>query len=173
MDANKSGVASSRAAKDDSAHDSTTRHNSGKSDKWWTTPRTQAFIEAREELEAAYDVLMAIEADLRLRIEQRVLARQHNHKSNTLLQSLTHECIQFLVRQEMAHSLVWQEAWEHFSAAVLAAEQATQEFREEIEHATGRKQITPSTRAAALEIAAAQAAAGPCRKSHPRARHSA
>ena len=115
-----------------------TKSAHGKADKWWTTPRTQAFIETREALEIAYDELMCIEADLYLEMKHK-MARHRNHNANPLMQSLTHECVNFLVKQEMAQSPRWQEAWQRFSSAVIAAEQAAAEFREEIEHATARK----------------------------------
>ena len=161
------------AGKPNGTKSANVKSGNGKDQKWWSTPRTQAFIEAREALEVAYDELTHVEAHLRTRIEQRIMCRHRNH--NVLLQSLTHECVQFLVRQEMAKSSDWQAAWESFSVAVIAAEAATSEFRDEIETATGGRNLPQIPhKACQPDVSLAQAAAAQVsRKSQSKARHSA
>ena len=111
-----------------------------KSTSWWRTPKTQAFIQAQEALEAAYDDLMKIEADVHQQVAQQMVRRRRD--SSTLLQSLNNECIQFLLRQRLAQSSAWQEAWQRFTEATIRAEQARQEFREDIEESIHRKRPT-------------------------------
>jgi hypothetical protein len=89
-----------------------------------------AFIEAREEVENAYDALLALEREFQCAAYGQ-MSRRHPG-DNKLLQSLNMECVNFLARQNMVTSPQWRSAWQRFEQAVIAAELLTQAMRGDI-----------------------------------------
>jgi hypothetical protein len=104
---------------------------------WWKTPKTEAFIAAYEAVETAYEELMSLEAEIHDHVS--VQLNHNRHRETTIFQVLDQECVHFRLRQEMAVSSDWHDAWMRFCEAVAAAQTATREFRNEIEDATPRK----------------------------------
>lgn len=104
---------------------------------WWRTPKTEAFITAYESVETAYEELMSLEATIH---DQVAVQLNHNHHRETaIFQVLDQECVHFRLRQEMATSTEWHDAWMRFCEAVAIAQSATREFRTEIEDAAPPK----------------------------------
>ncbi len=85
-----------------------------------------AFIKAHEEVEDAYDALLALEREF-----QCVAAGQISRRrgANHLLHSLNMECVNFLARKNMATSPEWRAAWERFESAVQVYQDTVQEMR--------------------------------------------
>ena len=86
-----------------------------------------AFIAAHEEVEDAYDALLALEREFQCAAAGQISRRRSGQSQ--LLQSLNMECVNFLARQNMAISPEWRVAWERFDSAVHVYKDIVQEMR--------------------------------------------
>ena len=87
-------------------------------------------MEAHEEVENAYDALLALEGEFQCAAAGQI-SRRHCGEDK-LLHTLNMECVNYLARQKMVTSPEWQAAWERFERAVLAQQAAMQNVRGQI-----------------------------------------
>jgi hypothetical protein len=85
------------------------------------------FLAAHEEVENAYDALLALEGEFQCAAYGQI-SRRHCG-DNKLLQTLNMECVNFLARQKMVTSSEWQAAWARFERAVVGLQAATEAMR--------------------------------------------
>lgn len=86
-----------------------------------------AFIAAHEEVENAYDALLALEREFQCVAAGQISRRRCGE--NKLLHSLNMECVNFLARQNMATSPEWRAARERFESAVQVYQTVAQQMR--------------------------------------------
>ena len=86
-----------------------------------------AFITAHEEVEDAYDALLALEREFQCAAAGQISRRRCGESK--LLHSLNMECVNFLARQNMATSSEWGAAWHRFESAVQVYKDIVQEMR--------------------------------------------
>ena len=91
-------------------------------------------MNAHEEVENAYDALLALEGEFQCNAAGQI-SRRHCGEDK-LLHSLNMECVNFLARQKMVTSPEWQAAWGRFERAVIAQQAALQDVRGQIGVAT-------------------------------------
>ena len=90
----------------------------------------EAFMAAHEEVENAYDALLALEGEFQCSAAGQI-SRRHCGEDK-LLHSLNMECVNYLARQKMVTSPEWQAAWERFERAVIAQQAIMQDVRGQI-----------------------------------------
>ncbi len=90
----------------------------------------EAFMVAEEEVEDAYDALLALEGEFQCAAAGQI-SRRHCGE-NQLLQSLNMQCVNFLARQKMVSSPEWQTAWQRFERAVIAQQAVMQQVQQQI-----------------------------------------
>jgi ribosomal protein L32 len=99
----------------------------------------EAFMHAHEEVENAYDALLALEGEFQCAAAGQISKRHCGE--NKLLHSLNMECVNYLARQKMVTSPEWQAAWERFERAVIAHQATMQGVRGQL----GVAQVTEVT----------------------------
>jgi hypothetical protein len=90
----------------------------------------EAFMAAQEEVEDAYDALIALEGEFQCAAAGQISKRHCGE--NKLLHSLNMECVNFLARQKMVMSPEWQAVWGRFERAVVAQKAVMQEMQAQI-----------------------------------------
>lgn len=90
----------------------------------------ESFMAAHEEVEDAYDALLALEGEIQCAAAGQI-SRRHCG-DNHLLHSLNMECVNFSARQKMVTSPEWQAAWSRFERAVIAQQAVMQEVQQQM-----------------------------------------